>query len=108
MDPKRFQRQIDSEIEAKLRFAREESMRETDMNSLPDIKRKLNAFRIRLEYKDFKNAIEEACIKAKVDELYSRCRKLAPDEVQRYEDYVRKDIRKNAKKDLKRLKRHRR
>lgn len=108
MNPERIQKHIDNEIRAKLEYARLESMRETDMNSLPDIKRKLNAFRIRLECRDFKNPIEEVCIKAKVNELYDRCRELAPDEVQQYESFVRNDIRKKAKKDFKRLKRRRR
>ena len=108
MNTDKIKKQLDADIEAKLEYARKASMQDTDMNSLPDIKRKLNAFRIRLEYGDFKNLIEEACIKAKVDKLYNRCRELAPDEVQQYETFVRNDIRKKAKKDLKRLKRHRR
>lgn len=85
--------------------AREITKSETDMNSLSAIKRTLNAFRIRLESKDFVNVLEETCMKAKVDELYERCKALDPQGVADYERFVRNDIRAKAKKDFKKLRR---
>ena len=98
-------RHVQESNEQILENARKITKSETDMNSLSAIKRTLNAFRIRLESKDYKNALEETCMKARVDELYERCRILDPEGVAEYERFVRNDIRTKAKRDVKKLRR---
>jgi len=104
----RMMEQIQQNHESRMRYHRQVTMEEIDMNDLKAIKRKLNSFRIRLESGDFENAVEEAIMRAKVNELYERCKVIAPEEVADYEALVRSEIRRKAKKDIKRVMRRRR
>lgn len=104
----RMMEQIQENHENRMRYHRQVTQEEIDMNDLKAIKRKLNSFRIRLESGDFKNAMEEAIMRAKVEELYERCKIIAPEEVAKYESFVRNEIRRKAKKDVKRAMRYRR
>lgn len=104
----RMMEDIQERHENRMKYHRQVTMEEIDMNDLKAIKRKLNSFRIRLESRDFKNAAEEAAMRAKSRELYEHCRVIAPEEVSEYETFVRREIRRKAKKDVKKVMRHRR
>lgn len=104
----RMMEQIQEKHKNRMRYHRQVTMEEIDMNDLKAIRRKLNSFRIRLESGDFKNAMEEAIMKAKVEELYERCKIIAPEEVEKYESFVRSEIRRKAKKDVKKAMKYRR
>ncbi len=102
----RMMEQIQQNHESRMRYHRQITMEEIDMNDLKAIRRKMNSFRIRLEAGDFRSAMEEAIMRAKVNELYERCKVIAPEEVAEYEAFVRSEIRRKAKKDVKRATRH--
>ena len=100
--------EVQDHYENRMRYHRQVTKEEIDMNDLKAIKRKLNSFRIRLESGDFENGVEEAIMRGKVNELYERCKEIAPEEVAEYEALVRREIRRKAKKDVKKAMKRRR
>lgn len=84
-----------------MNYHRQITKEEIDMNDLKAIKKKLDSFRIRIQAGDYRNVMEEAIMKAKAEELYERCKEIAPEEVAEYEAFVKEAIRRKVRKDTK-------